>query len=206
MTAPFFRIGVTRTELLQPPEAVRERFAQTRVLECREALDPAMLDLLLQQLDRGSFEPQTIEKIGEREVEVGSRAGAGVMLVLKRRNLLDWLERATGCGPLGTVTGTITQARAGLDHHLGWHDDRQDLRRRLAVTINLGTAPYEGGLFEIRRKKTHEPLFEHRHTEVGTALIFQVAPDIQHRIHPITAGGPRRVFAGWFHSAEERAP
>jgi hypothetical protein len=197
-----FRIGVTGTELLQSPEAARAGFAQTHALECREALAPALLALLIRQLDQGSFEPQIVEKIGDREIECGSRAGAGVMLALKRRNLLDWLERATGCGPLGAVTGVVTQARAGAPHQLGWHDDREDARRKLAVTINLGTAPYEGGLFEIRRKKTHEPLFEHRHTEPGTALIFQVSPDIQHRIHPITAGGPRRIFAGWFLGAE----
>lgn len=196
---------MTGTALLQAPEAAQQGFSQSRVLECGEALDSAMLDIVLGQLDRGGFMPETIGKMGEREVEMGSRAGAGLMLALKRRNLLDWLERATGCGPLDTVAGVITQARAGLPHQLGWHDDREDVRRKLAVTINLGTEPYEGGLFEIRRKETHEPLFAHRHTELGTALIFQVAPDIQHRIHPITAGGPRRVFAGWFLGAEGSA-
>lgn len=202
MTSPLFRIGITGTELLQPPEAALAGFAGTRTLECREALDPALLALVMRQLDQGDFEPQHVEKIGHREIESGSRAGAGLMLALKRRNLLDWLERVTGCGPLGAVTGVVTQARAGATHQLGWHDDREDIRRKLAVTINLGTAPYEGGLFEIRRKITREPLFEHRHTEPGTALIFQVSPDIQHRIHPITAGGPRRIFAGWFLAAE----
>lgn len=198
MTPPRFRIGVTVTDLLQPPEAALPDFERTHALECRDALDSAMLDLVMRQLDRASFELEQVAGIGDREIEGGSRAGAGLMLALKRRNLLDWLERATGCGPLNGVAGVVVQALAGADHHLGWHDDRQKTRRRLAITINLSGAPYEGGVFEMRRKVTHEPLFAHRHTEPGTALIFDVAHDIEHRILPVTAGGPRRVFTGWF--------
>jgi 2OG-Fe(II) oxygenase superfamily len=198
VTAPLFRIGISGTALLQPPEAALEGFARTRSLECRDALDPALLALVMRQLDTTGFELQQVAGIGDREIETGSRAGAGLMLTLKRRNLLDWLEQATGCGPLDGVAGVVVQARAGPDHHLVWHDDRQKTRRRLAITINLSATPYEGGLFEMRRKTTHEPLFTHRHTETGTALIFDVAHDIEHRILPITAGGPRRVFTGWF--------
>jgi hypothetical protein len=205
MTAPLFRIGMHKTELLQPPEASLEGFQRIRALECRDAIDPPMLDLVMRQADRSGFDLQQVEKIGDREIEAGSRAGAALMLVLKRRNLLDWLEQATGCGPLDTVMGMVVQARAGEDHHLVWHDDRQETRRRLAITINLTAVPYEGGLFEMRRKKTHEPLIAYRHTMPGTALIFHVASDIQHRVLPVTSGGPRRVFTGWFLAREEAA-
>lgn len=198
MSQPLFRIGAAATVLLQPPEALRERFARNRALECPEMLDPQLLAIMLRQLDTAGFAPQHVHKIGDRELETPARVGPALRLALQRRDLFDWLDRATGCGPLEQISGRVVQARAGEDHQLTWHDDREETRRRLAITINLSTAPYEGARFEIRRKKTHEPLFAHRHTAPGTALIFDVAHDIQHRVLPVTSGGPRRVFTGWF--------
>jgi hypothetical protein len=206
MIAPLFRVGMAKTELLEQPETLREGFARDRALLCHEAIGPDMLGLTMRLIDQASFEPQEVEKLGDREVEAPERAGPALVLALRRSNLLEWLDRATGCGPLDAVMGRVVQARAGHGHRLSWHDDRQEPRRRLAVTINLGAEPYEGGLFEIRRKKTHEPVFAHRHTEAGTALIFDVARDIQHRVQPVTAGGPRRIFAGWFLAPEGAEP
>ena len=198
MNAPLFRVGMSRTELLQEPESVRDAFSRCRAIVCREALGREMLDMMMRLLDQVRFEPQALEGLGGREIEASRRTGRALAFALGRSDLFDWLDRATGCGPLDAVVGRMAQARAGHDHQLGWHDDREETRRRLAITINLGAAPYEGGLFEIRTKETHEALFAHRHTESGTALIFDVARDIEHRVQPITAGGPRRIFAGWF--------
>jgi hypothetical protein len=37
-----------------------------------------------------------------------------------------------------------------------------------------------------------------KHDQPGTALVFEVRPQLEHRVLPLTAGGPRRVFTGWF--------
>lgn len=49
-----------------------------------------------------------------------------------------------------------------------------------------------------------QPLLAHHHNKPGTVLIFAVRPDLEHRVTPLTSGGPRRVFAGWFLTGEER--
>lgn len=203
MNEPLFRVGTMKTELIQQPEAAREAFARHRVLECREALGPDMLEMTMRLLANAIFKPQDVKGLGGREVEEPRRVGRAISLTFQRANMFEWLDRATGCGPLGAVIGRVTQSLAGHDHQLSWHDDWQGRRRRLAITVNLSTEPYEGGLFEIRKKKTREPLFAHRHTEPGTALIFDVARDIEHRVHPISAGGPRRIYAGWFLAPEK---
>ena len=33
---------------------------------------------------------------------------------------------------------------------------------------------------------------------IGAMLIFEVSRRCEHRVHPLTGGGPRRVFTGWF--------
>ncbi len=41
-------------------------------------------------------------------------------------------------------------------------------------------------------------LIQHIHCDLGTALFFRLAAELEHRVLPVTAGGQRRVFAGWF--------
>lgn len=202
MSGPF-RIGTRQTELLLPPEACRADFERTRAIACADGLDPALLGLAMKLLGGASFVHDKVPGLGNREIEQAGRAGIALTFALGQSNLMQWLSDVTGCGPLAGMHGTVVQAVAGADHQLSWHDDGMDPLRRLAITINLSEAPYEGGTFELREKATHAPLLTHRHTEPGSVLIFQVAADIQHRILPITAGGPRRVYTGWFMAPAE---
>jgi len=193
-----FTIGVTTTQLLQPPEAVRDEFARRRSILCHDAIEPGFLATLQGLCNRGGFMPDSVEGLGDREVEQPQRAGGAISLALQREGLRRWLEAATGCGPLGKVEGRVVQTRANGHDQLDWHNDLQDPRRRLAITANLSEAPYEGGLFQLRAVVTREMLTEHLHAERGTVLIFDISRDLEHRVLPLTRGGPRRVYTGWF--------
>lgn len=140
----------------------------------------------------------SVEGLGDREVESPQRAGGAITLALKRAGLMRWIEEATGCGPLVRVDGRVVQARANNHDQLVWHDDLNEPERRLAVTVNLSEAPYEGGRFELRHAGTKEMLTEHLHDAPGALLIFEVARELEHRVLPVTSGGPRRVYTGWF--------
>ena len=196
--SPVFAVGAFRTALLASPEAVAAEFSKHRAIACAHAIEPDLLASLLRLCREGHFEPNEVEDLGHREVENPQRAGRTLTHVLKRADLIGWVERATGCGPLETVEGRVVRARANNHDQLLWHDDLDEPRRRLAITINLSEHGYEGGLFELREKRTEKLLATHRHLEPGTALIFDVAYDIEHRVLPVTAGGPRCVYTGWF--------
>jgi len=197
-----FVIGATATELREPAEAFRERFATCRSIVCRNAIEPSFLGTLRSLCSRSAFVPDSVPKLGTREVERPQRAGGAITLVLQRSALLRWLEDASGCGPLGAVEGRVVQARPNARDQLDWHDDLHDPARRLAVTIDLTEAPYQGGLFELRDAGSRALLTTHRHVEPGTMLVFDVAPGLEHRVLPVTSGGPRRVYTGWFFKAE----
>lgn len=131
-------------------------------------------------------------------MESPGRAGDGLTLALQRPELYHCLDQITGCGPFDDAQGHVARHEAGDDKALDWHDDTADRRRRLAITINLDDRPYTGGLFELRARVSREPAFRHTHSEVGEALIFKVSRAFEHRLTPVTGGGPRTVFAGWF--------
>ncbi|WP_162233337.1 2OG-Fe(II) oxygenase [Sphingomonas sp. Leaf33] len=127
-------------------------------------------------------------------------------IALARPPMLRWLEAVTGCGPLTRVDGRVIQARANGIDALDWHDDRGNVDRRLAITIDLSDTGYDGGLFELREVASQRLLTTHRHDRPGSALIFDVADDIEHRVQPVTRGGPRRVYTGWFLGAMRPLP
>jgi hypothetical protein len=88
--------------------------------------------------------------------------------------------------------------RPGEDESLTWRDDQDSLGRSLGVTINLGDIPYDGGDFEMRRKGEADLCCRHHHAAPGEALVFDVSAGLEHRVTPLSAGGPRTIFAGWF--------
>lgn len=160
----------------------------------------AMLDPVL----RRPFVEQTIEGLpGMRQVEPGIQpASRALELALRRAPLLRWLERVAGCGPLVRVEGEVAEHRAGGEDHLSWHQDMHKPGRKLALVIDLSDTRYEGGEFELRDTQSRQVLIRHHHDQPGSALLFRIAENLEHRVLPVTSGGPRRVFACGFHEAE----
>ena len=143
----------------------------------------------------GSFHPDPLHP-GAPEVESPQRAGLLIDTVLRRANFLEWLQAVTGHPALNSFEGRLTQTRPGSGQR-EWHDDLvENPLRRVALVINLSPAPYSGAPFQLI-KKAGTRLIQHHYTQFNEALLFQVNPSLAHRVPPVTAGGPRRVYAGW---------
>ena len=195
-----FVIGLAKVELLQPPEKYREAFAERRSIFCRNVFEPDFLALLSAFVERASYTREGVDNLLFRTIEQPPRSGGAISLALRRPNLLRWIERVTDCEPLATVSGRVAQIEANPDTTLDWHNDMREPLRRIGITINLGSKPYEGGAFELR-ERDGGMLTTHRHVEQGGALIFDVGRHYLHRVLPVTSGGPRRVYTGWFYRA-----
>ncbi len=198
-----FRIDRFGTTVTGAPEPWRERFNRDLAIGIPEPFAPDHLADLMARAARADFVDDHVINVGDRAIEARQRIGAGLSLMLHDRALMDWVERATGTGPLRALAGQLAETRANGSDELTWHDDLQDPNRLLAVVINLSEQPFSGGSFELRRKQTTQPHLVFDHDRPGSMLIFAVRPDLEHRVTPVTAGGPRRVFAGWFLSRPE---
>lgn len=202
------RIGAGATELSSDLGVARAEFAATRSLACHDAFAPDVLAGVLRLLGRSRFVSDTVERMGHREIEAPEIAGTAIALLLNRAPLFRWLEAVTGCGPIATVAGRVVQTLPRAGDELVWHDDTGADRRWLGVTVALDSPPYDGGAFEMRMADPGldpgpDPddralLRRHTHDRPGSALIFEVSTRLEHRVLPLTAGGPRRVFTGWF--------
>jgi hypothetical protein len=198
-----FQIGRFGIAITDPAEVWRERFDANGSIAIAGAFAPDHLADLVARAARAPFADEYVDGVGGRAIEVPQRLGAAISLMLHDRNLLRWVEQATGAIPLRAVAGRLVETRANGSDALGWHDDTQDLTRKLAIVINLSDQPFVGGRFELRHKQAEVPHLVFDHDQPGSMLIFAVGAELEHRVTPITSGGPRRVFAGWFLSSPE---
>ncbi len=198
-----FQIGPGGAAIAAPPTAWRERFDAVPALAFDGLFAPDFCTELVARAAKANFAEDLVDGIGSRMVETPQRIGAAISLMLHDRKLLDWIEQATGAGPLRAVAGRLVQTRANRRDALAWHDDSGDSTRRLAVVINLSDRPFTGGHFELRRKQEKNLLLSFDHQMAGSMLIFAVHPELEHRVTQLGRGGPRRVYAGWFLSEPE---
>jgi predicted 2-oxoglutarate/Fe(II)-dependent dioxygenase YbiX len=72
--------------------------------------------------------------------------------------------------------------------------------RRVAMSVNLEPAPYEGGVLQIRRRENEAIIAEVENVGAGDAILFRIDAALQHRVTAVTSG-VKTAFAGWFRSA-----
>ncbi len=193
--ADFLSVGPTTSSFNDNTEMAKEQYRQFCAIHFASLLDPVLLTTTLRLCESTQWANMSAS-CGFRQKEEPQRAGRVLNLALNRPAFLRWLEAVTECGPLSRIEGGVAQTLHRPGDELMWHDDYPDLGRRLAIVLNLSTQPYGGGEFEMRRKHG-ETLLSHRYTDLNSALIFSVDHALEHRVRPLSSGGPRRVFAGW---------
>jgi hypothetical protein len=205
LAMPPFQIAAAETRIQADPALFRARFAADAALRFDGVIAPDLLERLLASAAAADFVENPVLGLGQREIEAAQRVGASINLLLGRHAWLDWLEQATGLAPLRATAGRLVQTRANGTDGLTWHDDMDQQQRMLGLVVNLSGQSFDGGLFEMRHTGQNPPFHSVRHDRVGSILVFAVNPAIEHRVMPVTAGGPRRVFAGWVLALPEHA-
>jgi hypothetical protein len=186
------------TTVRRDPAEFRAQFDTVQALHLEDVLVPDLRRRLVANAAAAAFVDDDVEEIGTREVEAPQRVGGMLSVLLGRPVLYDWLGAATGLAPIRAVSGRLVQTRANDRDELAWHNDLGEDGRVLAVVINLSDLAYEGGRFDLRREGVDPLLFSQSRQIAGAMTVFAVRPGLEHRVTPLTAGGPRRVYAGWF--------
>lgn len=200
-----FTIGAQNTMINADPALYRKAFEQHSHLQFNGIFEPDLLEKLLQLSKNATFVEDVVNGIGIREIEAPQRVGAAISLMLGRFDWLEWIEAATGITPLSATMGRIVQNRANGRDSLVWHDDMVNDHRKLGLVVNLSDKPFGGGDFEMRRKGEMAAFHRSKYSQAGEMMVFAVNRTIEHRVNPVTEGGPRRVYAGWALSEPEHA-
>ena len=103
----------------------------------------------------------------------------GVILELLRLitndpQFFEILQQLTGCGPMGYFGGRVHQMMSGCGHYDSWHNDWAE-DRMLAMSINLSTEIYAGGLLQIRDRRSKQVVHEVSNVGFGDDIVFRLA-------------------------------
>ena len=82
------------------------------------------------------------------------------------------------------------------EHFDTWHGD-MDGNRMVALSVNLGQ-PYQGGMLEIREKRSNRVLHQVANTGAGDAILFELGEQLEHRVSAVTGTAAKMALAGWF--------
>jgi hypothetical protein len=70
----------------------------------------------------------------------------------------------------------------------------------VAMSVKLGSDPYQGGVLQIRDQRHGEIVHEQPPVDPGDAVIFRLGEDLRHQVTAVEGTVPRTAFAGWFKS------
>jgi len=169
--------------------------------------DPDLVRRILPRVERGPFETFLHEEHDgdvtfriKTELCLQDPATVSLLnLVPNDPRFFEVVEAITGCGHIGCFHGRVYRMLPGGDHHDSWHDDVFE-HRLVSMSVNLSPERFQGGALRIREGRTGRVLHEVANTGLGDAILFRIAPGLEHRVADVEGTVPKTAYAGWFES------
>lgn len=180
-------------------EDLQRQFAERHCILLPRLIDRAILDVVLEQVGKAQFVPREHEHIGTETWVPSNVSVATLNFLTNTPPFVRFVERVTGCDPIGIFSGRIYRMPPTEGHQFDWHDDNvSEDHRMLVLSLNLSPEPFLGGETQIREKASERITCEIANTGLGDAIIFRVAATLEHRVAPVRGTIPRTAYAGWF--------
>ena len=176
-------------------ERARADFQRQDWVSLPAILNPELLSMIQQQLAAGDVTTKSIYP--EPNVSDGA-----LLLLLNNPQLFKFIEQIIGCGHIGCFRGRIYRFVPGAKNPLEWHTDLNGTRL-VALTINLSTELYQGGVLRIRERKTRRILGEMTNCGFGDAILFRIDKRLEHSVSDVEGTVVKTALAGWFESEPE---
>lgn len=181
---------------------LRAEFDQRHLIHLPGFLEPKLLQLIQETLASITFR-RSEQKTGIELRPVDTTSYYALELLMNSPKLLRLIEQITGCAAITCFNGRIYRRLPSPEYYQRWHTDVAEDGRLVAVSINLSTSVYEGGVLQIRWAGSQQILCEPHNTGFGDALVFRVDAGLEHRITPVEGDAPKTAMAGWFKSKPE---
>jgi hypothetical protein len=197
-------ITATRTGLVVSAsdaelQDMRDRFDREHIVRLPGLLDAAHVELIARYIDEVAFQPRVHDGIGTELCLPEGRAVRLLFFLVNDPALFALIERITGCVSIGCFTGRLYRMLPARDDFDTWHSDAVQ-NRLVGMSVNLGTA-YEGGVFQLRDRRSARMLGEAANVGAGDAILFRIDKNLEHWITPVRGTEPKTAFAGWFRSS-----
>src|SRR5262249_11041355 len=150
------------------------------------------------RIEEEEFQDRTHEGIGREQCLPGDSVTSILLnFLFNNSKLFDVVQSITGCERVGSFSGRVYRLLARPGYGDSWHDDWSD-HRMIAVSVNLSVERYDGGVLQIRDRKSPADIQDVVNTGFGDAVIFRLADHLEHRVTNVEGTIPKTAFAGWF--------
>ena len=177
--------------------SLQTEFRERHCIHVAGLLSPQLLRTLLPRLERAAFEETHYDGVGRDLCMVDSVVLQALHFVVNDPAWLRLVEAITDCAPLGCYLGRVYRMLPDSGHAEDWHDDIA-ATRRVGMSVNLSSRPFEGGAFELRYRGEDAVRLEVHNTGLGDAILFRISDTLQHRVTEVTGAAAKTAFAGWF--------
>lgn len=176
----------------------RGQWKKQRAILLPGLIEPELLRLLQGAISRGRF--KAIKHGGVDATEQCLERDGTVLLMEMLASdpaLTQVISEITDAGSIGCIPGRVYNI--SQSDHDDWHQDINSLYDyMMAMSINLSPRPYEGGSLCLRHVKTKKVFCDIQNIGPGDALLFDIDPELEHKISPVFGKNPKIAFAGWF--------
>ena len=184
-------------------DALRATYAERACVTLPRFLDTPLLARLQARVARAEWRV-LVHDVGELSTELlllDDQVPGTLALLVQDPALLAFVQRLSGCDPIGSFIGRVYRMDAGAGHHDAWHGDDDD-NRMVGMSVNLSPGVYEGGVLELRERGSLRLLHRVANTGPGDAILFRIDHALEHRVTDVTGPASKIAYAGWF----QRAP
>ena len=180
-------------------DALRATFTERSCVTLPRFLDATLLARLQARVARAEWRV-LVHDVGELSTELlllDDQVPGTLALLVQDPALLAFVQRLTGCDPIGSFIGRVYRMDAGAGHHDVWHGDDDD-NRMVGLSVNLSPGVYEGGVLELRERGSLRLLHRVANTGPGDAILFRIDHALEHRVTDVAGSASKIAFAGWF--------
>ncbi len=181
-------------------DSFRRCFEQKHYVYLSGFLELSLLKEIQRKLRTGSFYERTHPNHAVESCLRDDTTSELLNFLTNDSRLFQLMRSIADCEPIGCLAGRAFRMEPLKNHYDYWHSDIFP-GRLLAFSLNLTEGPYEGGLLQIKEKKTGKIVAEVKHEKPGDAIVFRIHPDLRHRVTEVRGSAPRMVYAGWFRSS-----
>lgn len=181
-------------------DAARTTFERDHCVRLAGLLSERLLSSLPQPIESASFVPNAHKGL---KTELCMEENASLALLMFCTNdpaVLTFVQELTGVA-VDSFTGRVYRMVPGKGHHDGWHDDLH-AGRVLALSVNVGAEPYDGGHLLLRERTTGQQILDASNLGMGDGLLFRLDTFLEHRVDDVRGSVPKTAYAGWFVSGK----
>jgi 2OG-Fe(II) oxygenase superfamily len=198
--------GTVITATSDDIEHARVGFERHHAVRLFNLLAPDALTFVQRQIEVDGFHERVHETLPGRPVDLILNPGltSGMLtLIINDSHFLEVARLVTGRREIQSFSGNVHRRIPRAGHGDAWHNDLPG-GGLAALTINLGSEPFEGGVLQIREAPDGPVVYEVRNDGPGDAVLFQLSHSLQHRVTDPEGRVPRTVCAGWFRAEPVR--